>query len=283
MAESNEANATQLALARREGAAYDALVRWEAAGAGWAQAANAGDYRFVASLTPAEGWWSDASGTPRWTDAPAGTVHLRVFPEDAASLRFVPELTMRARMLDANESILTEAPLVSALYPVTEAYGANVTLPPGTTRIAVVVEPLQAMRHDPYNGDRFFRRTTVLFNAPTGTPTTGPTASERAERAPPAALMIERKAALDATLQNMWSQASDGSQKPAENMTIAYAIEYSEGFWQFADDSEYGYSIENDASERTNAHVEVAPIDPRTRSFLPGATISTVISRPGTD
>ena len=63
-------------------------------------------------------------------------VHLRVFPEDRGSGRFVPRLTIRARFLDAQGAVLGEAPLAFALYPATDAYGANVTLPLGAMQLA---------------------------------------------------------------------------------------------------------------------------------------------------
>ena len=280
MAVGNEANAEQLKLARREGAAYDALVRWERQGASWSKDGHAGDFRLVAALSPAEGSWSEASGAPAWTDAPQGMAHLRVFPEDGASLRFVPGLVMRAQMLDGSGGVLGETPLIAGLYPVTDAYGANVALPPGVARIAIVIEPLQAKRHDPYNGDRFFKQTTALFDAPARLDTGGQTASERAEASPPTQLKAERVAALKATLQNMWDQASDGGEKTDNGMIVDYAMEYSESFWQFDKNSgQYRYSIENDSSEKTNDHIEVAPRDPRTGSFLGGATVHTVLSR----
>lgn len=72
---------------------------------------DAGDYRLVAANSPAEGAWTLQGGAPQWQDAPAGMVHLRVFPEDHGSLRFVPGLDVHAHFLDADGQRLGEASL----------------------------------------------------------------------------------------------------------------------------------------------------------------------------
>ena len=66
MAVGNEADKEQLALARRQGAAYVALIDWERQGAAWSGTTDAGDFRLVAAITPAEGSWSSAGGTSAW-------------------------------------------------------------------------------------------------------------------------------------------------------------------------------------------------------------------------
>lgn len=275
MAVGNEADRKQLDLARRQGAAYAALVDWERQGAAWSAATDAADYRLVAAISSAEGQWLGDGGAAHWQEGAAGQVHLRVFAEDGASARFVPGLTMRALFLSADGAVLGDALLPFALYPVTDAYGANVALPPGTARLAIQIEPMQMMRHDPYNGDRFFRRTVGIMPLVLDGPVTGRTASERAETSPPAPLLAARRSALEDTIRAMWAQASSGGEKQQGGMIVTYAIEYAEAFWRFSPSGNFRYTIENENSNADNAHLEVAPRDPRTGRFIPAATVTT--------
>ena len=258
-----------------QGAAYVALVGWERQGAAWSAEVDAADYRLVTAISPAEGAWSNTGATPAWTEAPAGQVHLRVFAQDRGSGRFVPGLTMRADFLSAGGAVLGGAPLPFALYPATDAYGANVVLPPGTTQVAVRIEPMRMMRHDPYNGDRFSQDTTAVMPLVLAGPVAGRTASDRAEAAPPTGLLADRRQALEDTIRVMWAQATSGAEQQAGGMIVTYAIEYAESFWRFSPSGHFRYTIGNERSNVTNAHLEIAPRDPRTGRFIPAATVTT--------
>ena len=280
MAVGNEANEKQLDLARRQGAAYAALVDWERRGAAWSGGADAADYRLSAAITPAEGQWIRTGGVSRWRPAPAGQVHLRVFPQDRGSGRFVPGLQMRAQFLDPAGAVLGEAPLPFALYPATDAYGANIAWPAGAAQLVVVIEPMQMMRHDPYNGDRFFQRTTAILPVAFSGAVAGASASARAEATPPTALLATRRQALEDTIKEMWTQASSGAEQQAGGMIVTYAIEYAEAFWRFSPSGTFRYTIENESSNVKNAHLEIAPRDPRTGRYIPAATVTTETTGP---
>ena len=171
-------------------------------------------------------------------------------------------------------------PLPFALYPATDAYGANVTLPPGTAQLAVEIDPMQAMRHDPYNGDRFFQLTTATMPLSIAGSVIGQAASERDEVSPPTQLLDQRRQALEDTIKAMWQQASSGAEKQADGMIVTYAIEYAESFWRFSPSGTFRYSIENERTNAKNAHLEVAPRDPRTGRFIPAATVVGTTSSP---
>ena len=275
MAVGNEADAKQLALARRQGAAYVALVDWERQAAAWSAQIDAADYRLVAAISPAEGEWTNGGGAPVWNEARAGKVHLRVFPEDRGSGRFVPGLTIKADFVSADGAVLGETPLPFALYPATDAYGANLVLPTGATQLVVRIEPMQMMRHDPYNGDRFFQYTTAVMPLVLAGPVTGQTASERAEATPPTQLLANRRQALEDTIKAMWAQATSGAEQQAGGMIVTYAIEYAESFWKFSPSGNFRYTIGNERSNAKNAHLEIAPRDPRTGRFIPAAAVMT--------
>jgi hypothetical protein len=274
----NEANAKQLALATRQGAAYAQAVSWERAGAGWSADAHAGDLEFTVTLTPGEGGWDLGRTGLAWSDPSPSAVHLRAFVADAADGRFVPGLTLHAHFLDGAGTALGEALLPAGIYPLTDAYGSDVELPSGTRALSIVVEPMPWRRHDPYNGDRFSEPTVASFALSPNLRPAGMRASERAEHAPPK-LKAALDTSLDDTIDAMWKQANAGARKDVADMAVVYAVEYAEAYWEFRD-GKFRYAIENENSSHRNAHVEIAPRDALTGNFLPAVEVTATLIGP---
>lgn len=275
----NEANAAQLKLAKAQGGAYARAVAWEREGAAWSAETRAGDFLLVAAISPAEGGWDLTPSGLRWSDPPPGAVHLRVFAADGGDGRSVPGATLHARFVDAAGATLANAPLPAGLYPLTDAYGADVPAPPpGATALVVTIDPLPWRRHDPYNGDRFSTPTVARFALADVRAVSGPPASLRAEHAPPE-LKAGLNQALGDTVTAMWSQANAGSEKKVGDYTIDYAVEYGEAYWEFHK-GRFRYAIENENNARRNAHLEVVPRDGLTGNFLPGVTVKAVVTGP---
>lgn len=274
----NEANEEQLALAVRQGQAYRRAVDWELAGAAWSARARAGDQLVFAAISPAEGGWAPAAGGLAWTDPAAGQAHLRVFLADGADGRFVPGARVHARFFDAAGRLLAGQVLEAGIYPLTPAYGGDLSLPAGARTLAITVDPLPMRRHDPYNGDRFFAQADAVFSLPALGPVTGTPASERAEHAPQE-LRDGLNGSLDATLEAMWKQANAGAAKQAGDYDVGYAVEYAEAYWEFRD-RKFRYAMENEESAHFNAHVEVVPRDHLSGQFLPGTRVSATLVGP---
>lgn len=279
---SNEANAEQLADARRQGKAYEDAVRWEREGASWAADVRAGDMHLTAALSAGEGGWELSGRELVWHDPPSGSVHLRIFAADNGDGRFIPGATVHARFLDAAGKPLAEEILPAGIYPLTDAYGKDVVLPAGARRLMIVVDPLPWRRHDPYNGDRFSDPTVALFSLERLPKIAGQAASARAEHAPQA-LRAAMNQALDATIHAMSKQANAGAATQAGDYLIGYAVEYAEAYWKFADRGgkrTFRYAVENENSSRYNTHVEVLPRDRLTGNFLPGLNVRAEVIGP---
>ena len=274
----NEASAAQIAHARAEGDAYGRKVRWEREGAAWSGDVRAGDFHLTAAISPGEGGWDLTPSGLRWSDPRPGNIHLRVFAADGGDGRFVPGAVLHAAVFDAAGKPLLETDLPGGIYPLTDAYGADIAWPAGAATLAVTVEPLAWRRHDPYNGDRYRRAASAVLSLAGLGPVGGEPASARAERAP-AALKADADRALQSTIDAMYRQANDGAQKRSGDYEIVYAVEYGEAYWEFRE-GEFRYTIENEKSARYNAHVEVGPIDAFTGNFLGGVQVSAVVVGP---
>jgi hypothetical protein len=277
-ARSNEADRQQLALATQQGEAYGAAVAWEREGAIWSAETRAGEYRLIAAISPSEGAWLWRSDHLEWLEPPQEMIHLRVFAADGADGRFVPGATLHARLLSANGSPLASAELPYGIYPLTDAYGANISRPDGVATLEVEVDPLPWHRHDPYNGERFYRKVVAFFrldSLPEQPP--GEPASRRAENAPDE-LKRAQNAALEQTIRAMQKQANDGGSQRARDYDVVYAVEYAEAYWQ-PSGTALRYTIENEQSTKYNAHVEAAPRDAFTGRFLPGLRVEATVER----
>ena len=281
LALSNESNTKQLQDAQNEGRAVSEAVAWLKAHASVAGVAWADDLRLVWTLSPAEGYWALAKGGGlAWHDAPAGTVHLRVFALDAADGRLVPELSVRAR---TGGEAGPPVDLPYGRYPLMDAYGENVRLPEnGALSLRLDVGPLPGRRHDSYNGYRFtqpvfaqFKTTPVDPATLAGTPLSdAETDRSQADQA--------AKAALQNTLGTMFKTANDGKDRPMGDWNVAYAVEYAEGWWCCDPPSQMSYTSQTESSAEANAHVEVCPRDARTGRFLPGLAVrATVLDAKG--
>ena len=280
LALSNESNTEQLQSAQAQGRAQREAVDWVRAHALAGGAARADDYQIVWTLSPAEGSWLPApAGGLAWHDAPPGTVHLRAFVLDAADGRLVPELTVRARLAgDAGPETL----LGYGRYPLLDAYGANVRLPAdGPFRLRLDVSPLPGRRHDSYNGYRFTKPAFAAFRPASLDPAAIVAAAPEsvAETVRSNETQAIRKA-FDATLRMMDEQANDGRERTQGDWQVAYAIEYSEGWWCCEPPAQMSYTIMTEYSAETNSHVEVAPRDARTGRFLPGLKVTATLLAP---
>lgn len=279
--ESNEATSDQLDLAMMQGKAVSKALAWELRNAGSASGEMAaGEFRVAYTLTAPEGWYELQNGQLTWREA-QGDAHLRVFVLDGADGRFVPGLEVKAALLDAGGQAADSRPLPFGWYPLLNAYGDNVRLPAdGTYRLRVEIAPPRFRRHDPYNGYRFTQPVVAEFsNVPVsraGLAREGPASDKSAGQLD---LAREQGEALAKTLQGMWKQANSGSEQPAGDYKVAYAVEYSEAYWHYRG-NHFEYASEYEESAAKNAHVEAAPLDARTGRFLPDLQVEATLVGP---
>lgn len=281
MTTSNEANQKQLNLARSQGRAQDQvlsrMLSWASEqDEGVSGRTQAGPYRIAYTITAPEGSWRFRNGALQWTEPePGASAHLRVFPMDAGDGRFVPELTIRAALIDAHGHQEAALTLPFAWYPLLNGYGANLPpVPPGSYTLRLIIQPPLFHRHDPHNGYRYIQTTVAVFPSITLDPARlshAPAATDLEESN--LALARPEAQALRNTLANMYKTAIGGRDLRNGDYIVANANEYSEAYWEF-ENGKFVYATEMENSAARNSHVEVAVMDSLTGRFVPGLHIT---------
>lgn len=163
--DTDEADPTQLALARDQGDAYTRALRHmatEVAHDGGEQ--TVGEYLVGYAVEEAEGMYEWADGELVWREPQDENLHVEVAVCDAADGRFIPGLDVRATVMgpDGEEVAAEQLPLL--WHPMIYHYGRNVTVPAdGEYTLRVHVDPPRFMRHDEVNGCRFREPVDVEF------------------------------------------------------------------------------------------------------------------------
>jgi hypothetical protein len=161
---SDEADEQQLAMARREGDAYQRSLRYmmdEVADGGGQK--RTGDYIVGWAQERAEGMWHLHEGRLTWHEPSAEeNGHLEV--ADAGDVRFIPYLDVEATLVgaDGHEIGPLEVPFV--WHPGLYHYGRNIHVPgEGTYTLRVRLAPPEFTRHDHVNGRRYADPVEVEF------------------------------------------------------------------------------------------------------------------------
>ena len=168
---SDEGDRQQLDLARKEGAAYAAELRYmvdQVADTGGEQ--RAGDFVIAFAQEKAEGMYHlRGPGQLEWMEPEAAqNCHLEVSVRDAADDRFVPFLTVRATLTreDGPQAGAHVGPVdVPFLWhPGLYHYGRDLELPgDGQYTLRVEVDAPTFARHDKVNGKRYAEAVTAEF------------------------------------------------------------------------------------------------------------------------
>ncbi len=218
----------QSGLARRQGMADTALLDWVMGNSGPLKGdIHAGELRVAFTVTPAEGWWDKAGGGKlAWHDAPADSVHLRIFVVDLADGRFVPGLSVHATLTDSNGNRQI-APVDFGWYPLINAYGGNFPLESDSGyTLRVTVDPPSPQTF----GSKRFRQATIAEFPPVQI------AREAVAQIPlatatgfanEAELLRPCNAALSAAITALWQQSVSGLEKPDGDYYIGYALDFS--------------------------------------------------------
>lgn len=270
MAPSNEATKPQLADARAEGDSINRCIQWILANTGTASGSvRAGEYRIIYAVTPPEGWYTFSNNTVSWQNAPDNVnAHLYLFVLDGADGRVVPMLNIHATVLNQLGNVVDNQAIPYAWMPMVNGYGNNIKLSgSGKYVLQLQILPPHFHRHDPYNGDRFSTVVNAIIPVTIDTAAIirAKTFSQAMEQQ--TSLSMLQGQAYSHTLKDMYKQANFGKDTTLGDYFIALAVEYAEGWWAF-DGDKFRYKVENEESGKTNAHIEVAVCDAKTKRFL---------------
>jgi hypothetical protein len=265
----------RLRLAQAQGRAETAAVDWVLANSGPLHGdIHAGEFRVAFTITPAEGWWDKAGGGKlAWHDAPAYNVHLRIFVLDLADGRLVPDLHLRATLIDANGNEQA-APVAFGWYPLIDAYGGNVPLAADSTytlRVAIDRDAKDTKddpdASHPSTSQERPTRTAVADFPPVPIAQNDvmqfDVATASISTADEAELLKPYNDALSAAITALWQQSAAGAEEPSDDYFVAYAL---------GDPALAKLRVKNlfEFSGKDNVRLEVLVRDSRTGRLIPG-------------
>lgn len=163
---SDEADRTQLELAKREGDAYrQSLDYMVGKVADNGAVKNAGDYIVAIAQERAEGMYRlGDSGDLEWDEPADHNCHLEVSVSDRGDGRFIPYLDIEATFVDEKQNKVGPFKVPFLWHPGLYHYGRNIAVPrDGHYEIRLKIEPPQFMRHDRKNGRRYTETIELSF------------------------------------------------------------------------------------------------------------------------
>ncbi|GGO31757.1 iron transporter [Deinococcus humi] len=165
MTPSEEADANQLKLARREGDAYQEALKYMANDvADSGQLQRSGDYIIGYAQEKAEGMYElRGEGQLEWMEPTDENCHLEISVSDASDGRFLPYIKVYATLTGQGETVGPfEVPFL--WHPGLYHYGKNIRVPgDGEYDLRVRIEAPTFMRHDKQNGERYAAGAEVTF------------------------------------------------------------------------------------------------------------------------
>ena len=277
---SNESTKKQLAFARAEGDSVDnctSYIKTQAGNTGGQM--RAGEYKLTYAVAAPEGWYAYNNNALHWQQPEAtANAHFWLFVQDGADGRIVPPLDVTLTVRTGAGKLIEEKRLPFAWMPLVNGYGNNVMLPDaGDYKFVITITPPLYHRHDPYNGDRFTQVTTAVIPVMVSSLSQLPLLSKNMEAQQ--GLATKAGEAYSNTLQAMYKQANDGRDTTSGDYFMAYAIEYSEGYWYEKNDKLI-YKTDNELSSQTNGHVEVSVRDAKTGRFLHNLNVTASLYGP---
>jgi len=166
MQPSEEADARQLDLARKEGQAYHQSLDYMARQVAHTGATQvAGDYIVGFAQEKAEGLYHlRGEGQLEWVGPGDANCHLEISVSDASDQRFLPFLTIHATLTAQDGQRIGPFEMPFLWHPGLYHYGKNLRVPgDGKYDLHMKIDPPTFARHDKQNGRRYARTVEVHF------------------------------------------------------------------------------------------------------------------------
>ena len=163
---SDEADETQLEMAKAEGEAYLKSLEYmanEVAHSG--DMKRAGDYIVAFAQEEAEGMYHMRDGELEWVEPDEENCHFEVAVLDATDHRFVPYLAIELTVEDGEGNTVGTREMPFVWHPGLFHYGANWKVPgDGIYTLKIHIDAPDFMRHDETNGKRYAQAVDVEFH-----------------------------------------------------------------------------------------------------------------------
>lgn len=163
---SDEADAAQLKMARKEGEDYRHSLDYMANDVADSGAQKrAGDYVVAYAQERAEGMYRlRGEGELEWMEPTDENCHLEISVSDAGDGRFIPYLDIEATLTAADGKTIGPFNVPFLWHPGLYHYGRNIRVPgDGRYALDIHIAPPEFMRHDKVNGQRYARAVDVNF------------------------------------------------------------------------------------------------------------------------
>lgn len=163
---SGESNLPEIGLAKAEGTAYGAALKYLTTNeAGDSGEREIGDYIVGYAIEEAEGLYHMKDGRLVWEEPTDFNCHLEIVVRSASDGRFLPGLKVRVRLLDPGRQVVLETTLPFLWHPWIHHYGANCQVPDaGQYILHVHIDAPDFPRHDRINGKRFQENVETEFD-----------------------------------------------------------------------------------------------------------------------
>lgn len=164
---SDEADLSQLDMARREGDAYQRSLTYMAKVVADSGASKrAGDYIVSYAQERAEGMYRRGDdGDLQWVEPTDENCHLEISVSDAGDGRFIPYLNVTATLTAADGRKIGPFDMPFLWHPGLYHYGRNIEVPgDGRYMLDVHIPAPDFMRHDRTNGRRYAHSINIRFS-----------------------------------------------------------------------------------------------------------------------
>lgn len=162
---SEEADQTQLELARAQGDAYQKALEHMAFKVAYSSGEmRAGDYVIAYAVEHAEGMYCKEGDGLIWQEPAEENAHIEISVRDAADNRFIPGLIVTVAVKDRAGSLIGNHQHPFLWHSWLYHYGLNWHLPEsGEYSLQIYIKTPEFMRHDKMNGKRYLEDVMVVF------------------------------------------------------------------------------------------------------------------------
>jgi uncharacterized protein involved in high-affinity Fe2+ transport len=167
MISSDEATSEELEMARQQGRAMGkALNHMITNVADDGQEKQVGPYLIGYAIEEAEGMYKpDENGELVWQEPEEENIHVEISVRDAADGRFIPHLTVHARLIDGRKNIVGMHQQPFVWHPWVYHYGRNWKIEQeGDYTLEVEIKAPDFPRHDEKNGNRYAKDVSAAFS-----------------------------------------------------------------------------------------------------------------------
>ncbi|HKJ40881.1 MAG TPA: hypothetical protein VKA27_02260 [Sunxiuqinia sp.] len=271
--ESDEANFTQLELARDQGKATEAALTYLLQNS-FGEEMTAGPYHIAFCIEKPKGYYQQVNGKSTWV-SPSGNAFISVIVRDGFDGRIIPDLNIKLTMESRLVDIFKSKQLPYGWFPLVNRYGDNVELPQRDEySLKIEIDIPKFKREDYINGDRYPEIVKADFNHFSFqiNELKDPVRSDN-QNAWLALAVAQGRAEQDALETMMGKVATDGKEEQNGDYLVAYTYDYAAGYWELkAGKLKYNNRIIQ--STEKNGNIGIIVMDKMTGRFLPNLTIS---------